>query len=331
MSILYLVDFTSASGSGNRLEAYTDCAIILIIDLYKNCTLQNLRRCYLSFKDIIALTPEFPFNMFTSGGAADKSFKLHFHDCLELNYIYSGGGINLIENKEYPLIPGDFYIINNLEHHYAYSDGSLKMLVIVFDPEFIWKNTPMDYDYLKPFFNRSLCFSNRITRNELCYDELTSILKKLEKEWAERKEGYRLLIKAQLMNLLAILYRHLSCNGEIGEDIKAFSNSYERLRKVIEYINTHYTSSISLEELAKVALMNRTYFSSYFKNVMKVNVSDYIEKLRVENICRLLRTTSKSITEINVESGLNSFSHFDRVFKKHLNLTPYEYRHQKSE
>lgn len=278
-------------------------------------------------KDIIPLPEDFQFNMFRSSGTQEQSPELHFHDCLEINFIESGVGENIIEDKRYTLEKGDLYIINNLEHHMAVSNGDLKMLVIVFDPVFVWQNDQMDSDYLKPFFNRNFMFSNKISEQDLYYKDIKSIVEKLDQEWVHRQEGYRMVIRALLMHLLALLYRHFKSRDEIGEDVRKFQQMYDRIRGAVAYIHHNYTQDIKLEVLANVALMNRTYFSSYFKSVMKVTVPEYIESMRIRHSCRLLKTTQKSITEISADSGFNSVSYFNKAFKKHIKITPNNYRY----
>lgn len=282
-------------------------------------------------KDIIPLQKDFPFSMFRTGGVVDSTPTLHFHDCLEINFIEGGKGVNVIENKKYDMLPGDFYVINNLEHHMGVSDGSLKMLVIVFDPVFVWKDNPMDYEYLRPFFNRSVFFSNRIRGDNRYYSELLQVIKKIDREWMLKEEGYRLVIKSLLMYLLAVLYRHFKLKDEMGDDVISFRKSYDRIRTAVEYINTNYSCDVTLEELSKIALMSRTYFSTYFKSIMNMSVSEYIESLRINNACRLLKTTGKNITEISIESGFNSLSYFNRAFKKLMSISPNEYRKNSKE
>ena len=279
-------------------------------------------------KEFIHLPGDFPFDLFTAIGAGGVDPVLHFHDCLEINYIVEGSGVNYIEDKHYELVPGDFYVINNLEHHIAAGNGSLKMLVIVFDPIFIWMNNPFDYEYLKPFFNRSIKFSNRISKDSKISAQLAEGFRTMELEWKSRQPGYRLVIKSLLMKLLADLYRNCTLNNEISDEAKEFHKSYDRLRSVIEYINANLERKLDLDELAGIAFMNRTYFSSFFKKVMNISLSDYIESLRINKAQRLLRTTNDSITEIGLSCGYNDITHFNRVFKKVNSLSPKEYRYK---
>jgi len=284
-----------------------------------------------NYKEMINLPADFPFYFYIAEGVSDKEPALHFHDCLEINYILEGSGVNIIENKRYPLVPGDFYVINNLEHHIAASHGFLKMVVIVFDPIFIWKNNDFDYDYLKVFFNRNVKFSNRICKEDSVYLELDEALKLIEKEWRNKHDGYRLIIKSVLMMILGNLYRNCKQNNALGEDITGFQKSYDRLREVMDFININLYKKPRLAELAAIAHMNKTYFSSYFKKVIHMNPSDYMELLRINKAMHMLRMTNDSITEIAMSCGYNDASHFNKVFKKHSAQTPNEFRHIKTE
>jgi AraC-like DNA-binding protein len=280
-------------------------------------------------KDIILLPKEFAFDFFETEGSrlTDKPM-LHFHDCLELNYIEEGNGINYIENNRYTLVPNDFYVINNLEHHMAVSAGFLKMKVIVFDPKLIWNNNPFDYEYLKPFYSRNILFSNRIASEDPLAPEILYLFKKIEREWLNRLEGYKMVIKGLLTELLAIFYRYFKTNNSFGEDTLSFHKSYDRLRDVLDYINNEPESDFTLDKLSGIALMNKTYFASYFKKVMNVTVFEFIENVRISYACMLLRTTGSNITDIAFQCGFNSVTHFNRIFKKHLLVAPVHFRNK---
>ena len=78
------------------------------------------------------LKEEFHFDgpiSFTMYETDARQIMIHCHDCLELNYILSGNGHYIIENKSYPIAAGDIFLINNFEHHMAVHNGALSVLV----------------------------------------------------------------------------------------------------------------------------------------------------------------------------------------------------------
>lgn len=248
---------------------------------------------------------------------------IHSHDCLELNYITDGSGYYLIEDKTYSITKGDIFIINNLEHHMAIHENNLKMQVFVFDQNFVWDSSD-EYDYLKPFFERGAGFSNKIDQSSVKYHPIKNAIFHIKEEYELQNNGWELMTKAWLMVSLALLYRYYSDQNALDTVVQR--NSYQRIRKVVEYIHENFAEELSLAELSEVALMTKTYLSAYFSNVMHMRVFDYIELVRVNHAKVLLQTTDLSILEIAFQSGFKSSSYFSRVFKKIMNITPGEYR-----
>lgn len=266
--------------------------------------------------------PSTPFALFETNAS---QVMIHCHDCLEINYITSGNGHYIIEDNTYPIHPGDLFIINNAEHHMAVHEGSLSMIVFVFDPHFIW-DTSAEYDYLGPFFSQNAAFMNRISPEHSFYKKCSSIFMQIAQEHTRQNAGWQLLIKALLMLFLAYLNRSCLMNAKNDSVSYQRNNSYDKLRPVIEYIHDHFQDSISLEDLAQIALMNKSYLSSYFTKVMKIRIFEYIEQVRISQAKLLLKTTNQPITEIAFSCGFNNSSYFNRMFKRITGTTPLRYR-----
>lgn len=270
----------------------------------------------------ITFENKFKFSMFRS---TERQTLIHCHDCLEINLIEKGSGHYIIENNTYPIQEGDIFIINNSERHMAVHEGELTMIVLVFAPEFIWDH-PDEYDYLMPFFRRGVRFSNRIGNRVQSYQELSAYINKIADEHEEKKDGWQMIIKAALMLFLAELYRYYKDNSELENPGKDFQKSYDRIRGVIEHINQNFGEKLTLDELAALAHMNKTYLSTYFKEVMHIGIFEYIEQIRINYACTLLKASQLSVTEISFETGFNSVSYFNRMFKRIVGVSPKEYR-----
>lgn len=264
-------------------------------------------------KETINLDPQFPFDIKKVKVTEKDKVILHCHDCLEINYIIKGKGINIIEDEVYNLNANDVYLINNFEHHMAVSHEDLEMIIIVFNPDFIWLNNDFDYDYLKSFFNKPHALQN-CDFNNLIYDILN--------EMNTKETGYKLVIKAKLLEFLALCFRNI---GKITSDINYYKN-YDKLRELIKLLNNNIEKDLSLDFIAKEFHMNKTYLSTYFKENMGMHLKDYIKNLRINKAKILLRTSNKSITEICFAVGFNNMSHFSSIFKKQEGLSPSDYR-----
>ena len=276
-------------------------------------------------KEEIIYDRNIPFAMYETNA---RQVMIHCHDCLEINLILKGGGQYLIEEQSYPISDHDIFIINNLEHHMAVHEGNLSMLVFLFDPAFVFRN-PEEYEYLSPFFDRGIRFSNMVDQNSPLYPRMREHLEKLAQEYETMEEGWELAVKANLLMFLACLNRYYYHQNALFTD-NAQTRGYSRIRSVIAYIHQNFQQDLTLTALAKQAAMSKSYFSSFFTKIMKMSVSEYIAHVRINHAMLLLQSTSDSVLDIALDSGFHSSAYFNRIFKKFMQMTPNEYRKSKN-
>lgn len=279
-------------------------------------------------KMFVPFDQKFEFEFYRTNVRSDRSVGLHFHDCLEINYCLEGEGYLLIDDKRLEFKPGSFYFINNLEVHEAVSTNHLKIVLIMFQPSIIYQNNSFDYHYIQPFYPKDISYSNCLEADEQVLERLRGLLFAMEEEMMEKQPGYQMMLKAILMQFLGIVYRNLN-EYESTDQQRNFHKMYNRLRPVLEYIDLHFgEEQFSLDGLASMVHMNRTYFSTYFKKVMQTGVFDYINRLRIERACMLLAGTDEPVIKIALDCGFENISYFNRRFKQHTGLTPLQYRNE---
>lgn len=101
-----------------------------------------------------------------------------------------------------------------------------------------------------------------------------------------------------------------------------------RLKRVIEYIDTHISEQITLADLAGAAGMSRMYFACQFKVATGMRPHDYVLKKRIERAQHLLLTTSEPLVEIALGVGFQTQAHFTTIFKKIVGNTPLRWRRE---
>ncbi|MDR2543531.1 MAG: AraC family transcriptional regulator [Treponema sp.] len=100
------------------------------------------------------------------------------------------------------------------------------------------------------------------------------------------------------------------------------------LRKAERFIMENFTRKISLNEIARVAGLSPSYFSTIFKDEMGENLSKYLNRQRVEKASRLLLETDMSLTEIASCCCFEDQSWFSKIFKAYTGISPGKYRNQ---
>jgi AraC-like DNA-binding protein/ligand-binding sensor protein len=98
------------------------------------------------------------------------------------------------------------------------------------------------------------------------------------------------------------------------------------LRRAESYIRANYTRKVRLKEVADVSGLSAPYFSTVFKEEMGENLSDYLNRLRVDRAAKLLMDTDLSLSEIAGSCGFEDQSWFSKIFKSYTGSSPGKYR-----
>ena len=152
--------------------------------------------------------------------------------------------------------------------------------------------------------------------NETILEINNRFLKKIE-ESPDQKE---------ITEVLALFLENIS------EKIFSFHGvqHFSAIRKAERYIWENYTRKLSLQEIAGVSGLSAPYFSTIFKEEMGENLSNYLNRLRVEKAAAILLTTNIPISQIAKICGFEDQSWFSKIFKNNTGLTPGKYRDQGS-
>lgn len=280
----------------------------------------------LAVKTDFSLPVAFPFAAMRAKGGRQTPLTAHWHDCLELNWIESGHGINYIADREYVLEPGQLYLINDIDRHIAVTDGTLDMRIVIFGPSLLWDSAPQQQEYLRMFYPVGPNPSNIAPLQADTAARVRALMLEMEQEWEGRERGYEMMLRGKLLELLALLYRAIPEEPDLKK-AAALRRGFQRIAPALNYIQNNFAEPLLLETLASLCGMSRTYFCTLFKKTMGMNTVCYIEKIRLNRACMLLTTTDRPVLDIALESGFNSLSTFNTAFKGTFYRTPTQYRH----
>jgi len=102
--------------------------------------------------------------------------------------------------------------------------------------------------------------------------------------------------------------------------------AHEIVAQVKRYINEHLTSDITVAGIAGHFYLSPNYFSRLFKRITSEGCNEYIVRKRIEKAEYLLETTNMKIGQIAQEVGYRDNNYFSLAFKKHLRMSPGQYR-----
>lgn len=97
---------------------------------------------------------------------------------------------------------------------------------------------------------------------------------------------------------------------------------YAQLRKVKEYVDEHYSDNVSLEKISQIAAMEKSYFSTFFRQKVGVTYGKWLQVQRVARAIDRIQKADSSITDICFAVGFGDLRTFERAFKRWTGLTP---------
>lgn len=103
----------------------------------------------------------------------------------------------------------------------------------------------------------------------------------------------------------------------------------EQLQKAIAYIEDHYDEQLVLCDVANYINFSPAHFSRLFKKETGRNFVDYVAFTRILKTLPFLRKYDYTIDKISTSSGFSTSNYYSLTFKKHVGITPSEYRNTK--
>ena len=255
-------------------------------------------------------------------------YPIHCHDIMELNFVENGAGARRVVGDSSEVI-GDYDLTlitsSDLEHvweqHECHSDDIHEVTIQFFihfeDEHSIFHTNP--YKSIHQMMSRAkrgLAFS--MPAIMAVYHRLARLSSMDDKFYMAQE-------------LISILYElskfddahELSSSTFAKVDV---SSESRRVLKVKDFINTHISDALRLEQLADLVGMTPTSFSRFFKLRTGKNLSEYIIDIRLGLAARRLVDTADSVSEICWSCGFNNLSNFNRLFRSRKGCNPTEFR-----
>jgi AraC family L-rhamnose operon regulatory protein RhaS len=104
------------------------------------------------------------------------------------------------------------------------------------------------------------------------------------------------------------------------------SPSRRRVRHFLNELCHMLDQPWNLDTMARCCGMKRTRFASVVKMLTGYPPAQYLNRIRLEKACAMLRSSHMSVTEIAFECGYNSSQYFSETFRRNVRMSPSEYR-----
>ena len=119
--------------------------------------------------------------------------------------------------------------------------------------------------------------------------------------------------------------------NDLAKFIPANQLELERLEQMLDYLNTHFGSVISLQELADQVHLSREVCCRLFKKMTGKTITGYLEEYRVNKSLPLVQSCQYSMIQIADMTGFSNASRFARAFRRQFGCNPGEYNSLKQQ
>ncbi|WP_337102633.1 helix-turn-helix transcriptional regulator [Paenibacillus sp. YIM B09110] len=258
----------------------------------------------------------------------DHFLKFHAHQGLELLFIHEGQGLVEVEGASYELEGGVLFCFQPYQLHRV-EIPSRK------DAKYVRSNLTFDPRYLEPYlapYPKLQSFLHLLAKGALPTPKFAFAESRMcglmeghagaIREAGEDQEEAHILFVIALLRLLQLsVITHAELPPE-GWSVKKTGH----IEAIMDWIEEHFRQPFSLEQLAGELHLSSYYVSHLFKQYTGVSITDYVTARRIREACVLLGSSDKSVGQIAREVGRLSAPYFCKLFKKHKNMTPLDYR-----
>ncbi len=250
------------------------------------------------------------------------NFFWHYHPEYELTLIIKGKGRRLIGDSHENFDNGDLVLIGPGLPHTWVSDSGMKgnseAVVIQFSEDFIERFAGLD---------------ELSAINKLLLHAKQGILIKGKKTAAAREQIKLLPAKTGFEKITGLLHilnelsalKSVSLASSLYQPLKGKENE-NRINKVCQYVQTHATEPLTIHKAAALIHLSPGAFCKFFKRITGKTFSDYVNDIRIANVCSQLMATDKQVAEIAYGNGFETLTYFNRVFLKKKKMRPGSYR-----
>jgi len=100
------------------------------------------------------------------------------------------------------------------------------------------------------------------------------------------------------------------------------------LSRIIEKLAVDYAERVTLDDLSREAGVHPVHLSRVFRKSLGEGIGEHVQRLRVRAACEQMRQPEASIAEISLALGFADQSHFTRIFRRVVGMTPMVFKSQ---
>lgn len=254
----------------------------------------------------------------------------HWHEQVEFNYVLSGTVEFQVSGQQYIVRSGEMLFINSNCLHQAkpYSMEHCVFFCVVFTASMLcgFPNSIVSQKYIDPLLRRhdlpAVYFAKSAPNNRSCCQKILDIFD----IYQAKPHFYEFEIQILLQSVWLDLLRSISSRITPVAQSKKFDEA--RLKTLLAFIESHYASKLTLEQIAASANISKSECCRFFKQALNRSPIQVLIDYRLTQSLDLLKNSNMTIADIATHVGFDSSSYFTKMFKRNFACSPTKYRIQ---
>ena len=255
----------------------------------------------------------------------NEVFYWHFHPEIELVYVEADKGIRHIGEHISTYEGCDLALIGSYIPHLNFDYGvkaTVETVVIQF-PETYFESGLVRIPELKKVVDLM-----ERAKTGLAFTGETKQIAGVRLKKLEHLDRFH-----QFMELMSIFQFLAESDEYVDLDVRPISSQtilkqQERMHRIHQFVEANFQKTIDTQQIANEVNLSLPAFCRYFKKTTKLTYTDFVNQYRVQYAKKLL-IQDKNVTETCFESGFESLSYFNRIFKKWTGESPSSFRKQR--
>lgn len=242
----------------------------------------------------------------------------HAHKDFEVGMIVKGSiDLNTLSGT-YHLKSGDIFIMNPYQSHELQGREPSLVMSLQVPSAF--------FDTYYPGISYVEFLPEAITEDEEIKENISKLMKDLAREYFRKEALFEFRCAILINHLFYYLFQKVEYTIHTEQESLAHKAKGKRIRRIMHYVDAHYTEKILLSDIAKEENLDLYYLSHLFKESFGLPFQAYVNKLRCEHARHLLLVTDHSLLDICMESGFSDAKYFNKSFKEQYGMLPKQYR-----
>lgn len=256
--------------------------------------------------------------------AVESFYKIeHRHDFIEISYVAEGSGTHYIGDQTLQVHQGDIFLIPvGVSHVFRPATTSISRPLIVYNCVMAQESIRL----LLLSFPAGAALATLLDEPDWrqyrdAFGEFRRLFLKLYDIYTTRRPGWNTGLHLAVIELLLFLHSY-----QDGQSATTQQAGLSNMEAALHFIHNRFHSPLTLIEAAELSGLGERQFYRKFKSRTGMTFIDYVQSVRIDEACRLLRSTDRKVADIASSVGYQDITFFNKLFRKKTGISPREYR-----